>query len=152
MLSILLIDDNPNDRLMIDRELRKAFSQLEIESVIDAKSLDTALENGGFDLIITDYQLHWNDGLTVLKKIKACYPNCPVIMCTDSGSEEVAVEGMKAGLSDYVFKGRHFQRLAGQCGKVWKTSVAAAVRINRRAVSSLGRKVETGDRCLENGN
>ncbi|NJR22688.1 MAG: response regulator [Richelia sp. CSU_2_1] len=113
MLSILLIDDNPNDRLMIDRELRKAFSQLEIESVIDAKSLDTALENGGFDLIITDYQLHWNDGLTVLKKIKACYPNCPVIMCTDSGSEEVAVEGMKAGLSDYVFKGRHFQRLAG---------------------------------------
>ncbi|MCU0541371.1 MAG: response regulator [Oscillatoriaceae cyanobacterium Prado104] len=113
MLSILLIDDNPNDRLMIDRELKKAFAELEIRSVIDAKSLDKALEIGGFDLIITDYQLHWNDGLTVLKKIKACHPNCPVIMCTDSGSEEVAVAGMKAGLSDYVFKGRHFQRLVG---------------------------------------
>ena len=111
MLSILLIDDNPNDRLMIDRELRKAFAKLEIASVIDAKTLDRALERGGFDLIITDYKLHWSDGLTVLKKIKTSHPNCPVIMCTDSGSEEVAVSGMKAGLSDYVLKGRHLQRL-----------------------------------------
>lgn len=112
MLSILLIDDNPNDRLMIDRELRKAFAELEIKSVIDANSLDRMLEAGGFDLVITDYQLRWSDGLTVLKTIQNRLPNCPVIMCTDSGSEEVAVEGMKAGLSDYVFKGRHFQRLA----------------------------------------
>ena len=111
-LSILLIDDNPNDRLMIDRELRKAFAELEIKSPIDAKTLDEMLATGGFDLVITDYQLRWSDGLTVLKKIQTSHPNCPVIMCTDSGSEAVAVECMKAGLSDYVFKGRYFQRLA----------------------------------------
>ena len=113
MLCILLIDDNPNDRLMIDRELRKTFADLEIKSVIDARTLEEILEAGGFDLVITDYQLHWSDGLTVLKQVQNRYPNCPVIMCTDSGSEQVAVESMKAGLSDYVFKGRHFKRLAG---------------------------------------
>lgn len=113
MLCILLIDDNPNDRLIVDRELRKAFAELEIQSVIDAPTLEQAIAAGGFDLVITDYQLRWSDGLTVFRKIKARYPNCPVIMCTDSGSEEVAVEAMKAGLSDYVFKGRHFRRLAG---------------------------------------
>jgi PAS domain S-box-containing protein len=113
MLCILLIDDNPNDRLIVDRELRKTFAELEIKSAIDAPTLEQAIAAGGFDLVITDYQLRWSDGLTVFRKVKARYPNCPVIMCTDSGSEEVAVEAMKAGLSDYVFKGKHFRRLAG---------------------------------------
>ena len=112
MLSILLIDDNPNDRLMIDRELRKTFADLEIKSAIDAQTLEQILAAGGFDLVITDYQVRWSDGLTILQQVQSRYPNCPVIMCTDSGSEQVAVEAMKAGLSDYVFKGRQFKRLA----------------------------------------
>ncbi|MEG4517694.1 MULTISPECIES: response regulator [unclassified Microcoleus] len=120
MLSILLIDDNPNDRLMIDRELRKTFPDLEIKSVIDIPTLEQILTAGGFDIVITDYQLHWSDGLTILHKVQSRYPNCPVIMCTDSGSEQVAVEAMKAGLSDYVFKGRHFKRLAGAVGESLK--------------------------------
>ncbi len=112
MLSILLIDDNPNDRLMIDRELRKSFPDLEVKSAIDAETLEQILAAGGFDLVITDYQVRWSDGLTIVKQVQRRYPSCPVIMCTDSGSEQVAVEAMKAGLSDYVFKGRHFNRLA----------------------------------------
>ncbi|MEG4395867.1 response regulator [Microcoleus sp. BROC3] len=120
MLSILLIDDNPNDRLMIDRELRKTFPDLEIKSVIDAQTLEEILVTGGFDIVITDYKLHWSDGLTILHKVQSRYPNCPVIMCTDSGSEQVAVEAMKAGLSDYVFKGRQFKRLAGAVGESLK--------------------------------
>ncbi|MEG4441907.1 response regulator [Microcoleus sp. AT9_B5] len=120
MLSILLIDDNPNDRLMIERELRKTFADLEIKSVIDAQTLEETLVTGGFDIVITDYQLHWSDGLTILDKVRSRYPNCPVIMCTDSGSEQVAVEAMKAGLSDYVFKGRHLKRLAGAVGESLK--------------------------------
>ncbi|MGB3263467.1 MAG: response regulator [Microcoleus sp.] len=113
MLCILLIDDNPNDRLTIDRELRKSFPDLEIKSAIDARTLEQILAAGGFDLVITEYQVRWSDGLTIFKQVQSRYPNCPVIMCTDSGSEQVAVEAMKAGLSDYVFKGWHFQRLAG---------------------------------------
>ncbi|MEG4806811.1 response regulator [Microcoleus sp. F8-D3] len=120
MLSILLIDDNPNDRLMIERELRKTFPDLEIKSVIDIQTLEQILTAGGFDIVITDYQLHWSDGLTILQKVHSRYPNCPVIMCTDSGSEQVAVEAMKAGLSDYVFKGRYLKRLAGAVGESLK--------------------------------
>ncbi|MEG3896706.1 MULTISPECIES: PAS domain-containing protein [unclassified Microcoleus] len=120
MLSILLIDDNPNDRLTIDRELRKTFPDVEIKSAIDAQTLEQILAAGGFDLVITDCQVRWSDGLTILKQIQSRYPNCPVIMCTDSGSEQVAVEAMKAGLSDCVFKGRHFKRLALAVGESWK--------------------------------
>ncbi len=111
MLSILLIDDNPDDRMLVTRQLQQEFSQIEVTSVIDATGFKEALLVGNFDLAILDYQLRWSDGLTVLNAIKAKYPDCPVIMCTDSGSEEVAVLGMKSGLSDYVRKGK-LQRLA----------------------------------------
>jgi PAS domain S-box-containing protein len=112
MLRILLIDDNPNDRLIASRELGQAFAELEIQSAIDAASLEQALAAGNFDCVITDYQIRWSNGLQVLEAVKARYPHCPVIMFTDSGSEEVAVTGMKAGLSDYVLKGRPLYRLS----------------------------------------
>ena len=112
MLRILLIDDNPDDRILATRELQHEFPEVEVTSIIDAKGLDEALKICSFDLIITDYQLRWTDGLTVVNAVKAKYPDMPVIMFTDSGSEEVAVQGMKSGLSDYVLKGRPIRRLA----------------------------------------
>ncbi|MBD0300948.1 MAG: PAS domain S-box protein, partial [Tolypothrix sp. T3-bin4] len=61
----------------------------------------------------TDYQLIWNDGLSVLKTFKQRYPHCPVVMFTSRGTQEVAVEPMKSGLDDYVLKSpKHYSRLA----------------------------------------
>ncbi|KAB8332060.1 response regulator [Scytonema tolypothrichoides VB-61278] len=106
MLRILLIDDNFDVHLSITRQLKQEFSPIEVTSIIHAKSFEEALAIGDFDIAITDYSLYWTNGLEVLKTIKARYPNCPVIMYTDSGNEEIAVLGMKSGLSDYVLKGR----------------------------------------------
>jgi PAS domain S-box-containing protein len=112
-LRILLIDDNPDDRALAVRELRREFPELHIEQIGDAEGLNQALAVDNFDLTITDFQLRWSDGLTILRTIKGIWPDCPVVMFTASGSEEVAVEAMKAGLNDYVLKSpRHFSRLA----------------------------------------
>ncbi len=112
-LRVLLIDDNPHDRALVERELRREFPDLEKEHAIDAEGLGRALEAGGFDLVITDYQLRWTDGLAVLGAVKTRWPDCPVIMFTGTGSEEVAVEAMKAGLDDYVLKSpKHLVRLS----------------------------------------
>lgn len=114
MLNLLLIDDNEDDRVLIIYELRREFPELQVESVIDTESLHQALITGNFNLVITDYQLRWNDGLTVLREIKTRYPNCPVIMFTDSGDQEIAVEAMKSGLDDYIIKSpKHYVRLRG---------------------------------------
>jgi hypothetical protein len=101
---ILVIDDNPTDRLLIIRELEREFTQLQVKEIINTKVLAQAMAQGGFDVVITDYQLGWSDGLTVLKQLKSCYPDCPVIMFTNSGNEEIAVEAMKSGLDDYIIK------------------------------------------------
>ncbi|MBW4630113.1 MAG: response regulator [Brasilonema octagenarum HA4186-MV1] len=106
MLRILLIDNNFDVHLSITPQLKQEFSSIEVTSIIHAKSFEEALAVGDFDIAITDYSLQWTNGLEVLKTIKIKYPNSPVIMYTDSGNEEIAVLGMKSGLSDYVLKGR----------------------------------------------
>ena len=111
-LHILLVDDNPEDRALVIRALRRDFPNLQINQVTDAKQFAHTLESGNGDLVITDYQLRWSDGLAVLRAIKARLPECPVIMFTGTGSEEVAVEAMKAGLDDYMLKAAsHYSRL-----------------------------------------
>ncbi|MDB5051016.1 MAG: response receiver sensor histidine kinase response regulator [Fibrobacteres bacterium] len=112
-LRLLLVDDNPDDRSLVLRALKKEFPEIEATEVIDAEGLDSALFRGSFDLAITDYQLLWSNGLEVVARVKFCFPDCPIIMFTATGNEEIAVEGLKNGLNDYVLKSSHnFARLA----------------------------------------
>ncbi|MBW4564220.1 MAG: response regulator [Mojavia pulchra JT2-VF2] len=103
-LRILVIDDNPGDRALIIRQLQRQLADLQAQEIRDNSELLSAVAADQFDLVITDYQLHWSNGLEVLRTIKQHYPTCPVIMFTNTGSEEIAVEAMKSGLDDYVLK------------------------------------------------
>jgi DNA-binding response OmpR family regulator len=58
------------------------------------------------DLIFLDYLLGVETGLEVFNEIRKRGCHVPVIMLTGHGSEEIAVEAMKAGVSDYLAKGR----------------------------------------------
>jgi PAS domain S-box-containing protein len=111
-LRVLLIDDNPDDRLLALRALQREIPDLKATEITNEESLNAAIDQGGFDLVLTDFQLRWTDGLVVLRKVKKLWPNVPVVMFTGTGSEEVAVEAMKSGLDEYVIKSpRHFARL-----------------------------------------
>ncbi len=113
MLRVLIIDDSADDRLLAIRELKREFRVVQIDEVSNPNGLADALAHGNFDVVVTDYQLLWNDGLTILRTLKQRYPDRPVVMFTSSGSQEVAVEGMKLGLDDYVLKSaNHYTRLA----------------------------------------
>jgi diguanylate cyclase (GGDEF)-like protein/PAS domain S-box-containing protein len=112
-LRVLMVDDNPDDRALVRRALRKDYPGIDILEVFDRRGLDLAIEDAGFDIVITDFQLNWSNGLFVLREIKRRDPERPVIMFTGTGSEEVAVEAMKNGLDDYVLKSpRHLVRLS----------------------------------------
>lgn len=112
-LRFLVIDDNPDDRRLVKRELSREFAACEALEVTNRQELENALDEGGFDLVITDYQIRWANGLEVLRAVKERYRDCPVIMFTGTGTEETAVEAMKSGLDDYVIKSpQHYFRLA----------------------------------------
>ena len=109
---VLHIDDDPNDRELVARELRAEIPGITIIEVGDLAALDEIMRVGGFDLVITDYQLRWTDGLKILATLKERFPSLPLIMFTGTGNEEVAVEAMKAGVHDYILKAsRYFPRL-----------------------------------------
>jgi len=101
---ILLIDDSSDDRVLIRRALKQEFGPLEVCEVGDAAALERALNAEPYDLVITDYNLGFTDGFTLLDALKARWPDCPVILCTGSLSEEIAVAALRKGLDDYVLK------------------------------------------------
>jgi PAS domain S-box-containing protein len=109
---ILIIDDNSFDRELVRRELTREFPEIEVDEVFQPDAFSEYLERGGFDLVITDYSIKWINGLEVLRAVKSKYRQCPVIMFTGTGNEEIAVSAMKNGLDDYVVKSsKHYFRL-----------------------------------------
>src|ERR1051326_1555984 len=140
-LRYLHVDDNPDDCFLALRLLNREFPNPDATLVHTPRELDQALAAGPYDLVITDYHLGWGDGVAILRAVKARYPACPVIMFTGTGSEEVAVEAMKAGLDDYVIKTpKHAIRLP------------AAIRsaLERAAVSRQASLLETRMHSLLN--
>jgi PAS domain S-box-containing protein len=128
-MKALLIDDNPDDRALVLRELRKDIPSLEPVHVIDAKGFEAALGRGDFSLVVTDYQLRWTDGLRVLNRIRERYDNVAVVMFTGTGSEAIAVEAMQAGLDDYVVKS------TGQLQRLRMSLSSAMLRAAQRAAT-----------------
>ena len=112
-LRVLVLDDNPHDRQLTLRELHKEFPDVEAIEPLDDGEFRRAVDDAKFDLVITDFNLRWANGVDIVRAVKEKCPHCPVIMFTATGTQEVAVEAMKAGLDDYVIKSpKHYMRLA----------------------------------------
>ena len=110
-LQLLLIDDNPDDRALARRAISADFPDCEFVEVGTAAAFEQHV-NDDFDCVITDFQLGWSDGLAILTRVKEKHPERPVIMFTNTGSEEVCAAGLRTGLSDYIIKRRdHFSKL-----------------------------------------
>lgn len=103
-MRFLIIDDSSADRELIIRRLRREFAQAEFTELYRPDQLDAGIRQGNYDIVLTDYQLNWIDGLQVFHMVHTLYPDISVIMFTGTGSEEIAVEGLRAGLSNYVLK------------------------------------------------
>lgn len=112
-LRALVLDDNPHDRQLTLRELHKEFPDVEAIEPLDDAEFREALVNATFDIVVTDFNLKWSNGVDIVRAVKEARPHCPVIMFTATGTQEVAVAAMKAGLDDYVIKSpKHYLRLA----------------------------------------
>jgi DNA-binding response OmpR family regulator len=130
-MRVLLIDDNPDDRVLIRRELTRHFPDFDVEEIRAELDLRQALA-APVDLVITDFELRWTNGIEVLQRVKQRFPECPVVMFTSTGTQEIAVAAMKAGLDDYVIKSAaHYVRLPAAV-EAALARAAARARARRR--------------------
>ncbi len=132
-MRVLLIDDNPDDRVLIRRELTRHFPTFDVEEIRAELDLRQALA-APVDLVVTDFELRWTNGIEVLQRVKQRFPDCPVVMFTGTGTQEIAVAAMKAGLDDYVIKApAHYVRLpAAVEGALGRAAVRARARQRQR--------------------
>jgi signal transduction histidine kinase len=103
-LRILVVDDDRVDRMAVRRALRAAGMQCSFTEAVSVEEALAALAEEGFDLVFLDFQLPGGDGLSVLQRARAGGFSAPIIVLTGQGDDQVAVQLMKAGASDYLTK------------------------------------------------
>lgn len=116
--TILIVDDERiNLELTASIFRNRGFRVLSATNALDGLEL-VRRENP--EVALLDYMMPGVDGFDALKEIKKYFPDTFVIMITGRGSEQIAVELMKAGASDYVLKPFLNQDLLERVEKVLK--------------------------------
>jgi len=103
-IRILHIDDSLHDHILVKDALEKENDAFEVFGVDTREKFEEHLSKGDFDLVLSDFNILGFNGLKVLQLVKNKNPEIPVIIVTGTGSEEIAIEAMKLGASDYVIK------------------------------------------------
>jgi PAS domain S-box-containing protein len=104
-LNILFAEDNPADAELVLRQLRREGFELDVVRV-DTEEAFRASLNDKLDLILSDYDLGPFNGLRALEILKQKGLDVPFILISGTIGEDLAVEAIKLGASDYLLKDR----------------------------------------------
>ena len=105
-LRILHLEDDRVDAELIQATLASEGIDFEAVRVETRGAFIDAVERGGFDLVLADYNLPSFDGISALGIVQEKCPELPFIFVTGSLGEELAIETLKSGANDYVLKHR----------------------------------------------
>jgi len=105
-LRILILEDVPVDAELMERELRKGGIKFSSKRVDTKETFLKELKEFEPDLILGDYKLPSFDGLSALGIVQENCPNVPFIFISGTIGEELAIETLKSGATDYVLKDR----------------------------------------------
>jgi signal transduction histidine kinase len=111
LLRVLLLEDDPTDAELIQKVLEADNIACEVTRVQTRTDYLSGLEHPEISLILADYKLPSFDGLSALELAQSLRPDLPFIFVSGALGEEVAIEALKIGATDYVLKSR-LSRLA----------------------------------------
>jgi DNA-binding response OmpR family regulator len=105
MRTILLVEDDATVAEVVSSYLQRAgFQARTIANGTDAAALLDVSGPDEFSLVMLDVMLPGVDGLALCRKLRALYPELPVIMLTALGEEDDRIAGLEVGADDYVTK------------------------------------------------
>jgi PAS domain S-box-containing protein len=105
-LRILHLEDDRHDAELVQETLESDGIVCQVTRVEAEGEFIASLRQGAVDLILADYTLPSFDGLSALKIARRDGPQVPFIFVSGTLDEEVAIEALKIGATDYVFKTR----------------------------------------------
>jgi len=105
-LKFLHLEDNQYDADLVKEILELSEMDCEIIHVDNREDFMSELKKGNISAILADYNLPSFDGLEALKIAKNANPGIPFIFISGVLGEELAIETLKQGATDYVIKSR----------------------------------------------
>jgi DNA-binding NtrC family response regulator len=115
---IMLVDDEEDFVEMLSLRLTEKGEKV-VSAFSGQECLDT-LDKSEIDVVILDVKMPGMDGIETLQEIKKRHPLVEVIMLTGHGTMEAAVQGMKLGAYDFLFKPADFDDLTDKLNKARK--------------------------------
>jgi signal transduction histidine kinase len=104
-LKVLLVEDNIDDAKMVLRELKRAGFEATPQRVDTEPAFLDSLRVG-LDLILSDYVMPQFSGMRALELSRSSGLEIPFILVSGTIGEEIAVEAIKLGATDYLLKDR----------------------------------------------
>ena len=103
MAKLLVVDDEKNLRLVVQKEMARQGH--DVETASDGEAAWEILEARDFDVLLCDINMPRLDGMGLLRRLREKSQNPPeTIMLTGQGTVETAIESMKLGAYDYLTK------------------------------------------------
>jgi two-component system cell cycle sensor histidine kinase/response regulator CckA len=136
-MKILHVEDNPRDAELVRDMLQLEWPDCIITVVATREAFLAGLIRGGYDLVLSDFQLPGFNGLEALELTREKAPDVPFIFFSGTIGEERAIEAVRAGASDYVIKDR-MQRLPVSIQRVMREGEEARAR--RRVEEALAQE------------
>jgi PAS domain S-box-containing protein len=104
-LRVLMIEDLEDDALLLIRTLRKSGYEPKAERVQTAEDMTLALFNHPWDIILCDFHLPGFSGIDAIALLKKMDIDIPLIIVSGAIGEEMALDCIHRGASDYIMKG-----------------------------------------------
>jgi PAS domain S-box-containing protein len=105
-LRILNLEDDESDAELNKAMLAARWPQCELQRVETRQNYLAALEQGNFDLILSDFTMPGFNGMEALAMARNRLPQIPFLFVSGTIGEDTAIEALKNGATDYVLKHR----------------------------------------------
>lgn len=102
--NILIVDDSPSIRQMVEVTLKSANYQ--VTSAVDGQEALDVCKFNRFDFVLTDQNMPRMDGLTLIKSLRtmSAYQSVPIVVLTTEASNEIKTQGKAAGATGWMVK------------------------------------------------
>lgn len=146
---ILLVDDDQRLRTLVERYLiKQGFT---VTAVGDGDAMTKLLARDPIDLIVLDWMLPNEDGLSICQRLSGDKNSPPIIMLTGNSEAESRIAGLEGGADDYLTKPFEPRELVARIHNVLRRRprVAAAIPVANSAPVQFGPyRLDYGQRCL----
>jgi len=151
-IHLLLIEDNPGDALflrgMLDDQYPGQYTIATAETLSEAKAI---IVRQAFDAVLLDLSLPDAQGLETIGRLVEAAPNLPIVVLTGLADEEIAMEAVRRGAQDYLFKGQTDARTVGRVihYAIDRKRAEEELRAKQRELEARNKELQETQRRLE---